>query len=261
MGKGSSWSAKLMARRAADFGAFGQAGAYSPSGPTLDDFDEFMARYSSDYATSEYAVAEMPPDRADELMRQNLNSGTVFQLWLDDNNDYGAPNVVSDMEINRLIDEGATPIYRGMPDSARSTGEYKLSQVMQPGKYYTGTGVHGDGLYFGDVLDVAGSYAADNPGATGSVMRAVLAPNAKVVSKSELRAEMKALRPDAAQTRAQMSAFARARGYDVITQDNGQPFGVYYVILNRSAIIMGSTIANARGGSGGGTIDIGGWRL
>lgn len=99
------------------------------------------------------------------------------------------PKVVSSEEMDKLIENGAEPIYRGLQD-------IKYCDDFINGEYYTGLGMYGNGNYFvgnttrqfddkigqfktHDGLELATAYAGNNE--KGGIVRAVLDPKAKVI--------------------------------------------------------------------------------
>ena len=216
-------------------------------------FEDFFEKYRSDEGLGERQYTDVPLDMVQDLRDRGLNARTVFQLWLEDADDYGKPEVVSGEEIDRLVKGGATQIFRGMPDTKRHTGEEKLNQVLYESKYFSGEGVYGDGLYFAVNIDVAGTYASSSPGASGSVMRAVLKPGIKSISYDDAHAAFRKEHPDLFATNGDISAWARSKGYDAITVDHPAN-GRYYNIINRGAIVMSGKLGKAKGGKNGGTI-------
>lgn len=206
-------------------------------------FEQFMDKYSD----PEDAGLELIPLEVTQRLRQEgLNTNTIFQVWLDDNDDYGQARVVSNAELDGLIDSGATLLTRGMPDSQRTTGMQKLSQVMSGAKYYTGNGFYGDGLYFADTVNVAGSYATGNANNRGALMRAVLASDSRSIGYDDLYRMAKNAYPNRVMSDGALSCYARSLGYDVVTipRSNG---ATYYNVLNRRKLVIASELGSVRG--------------
>ena len=210
--------------------------------PSPESFDEFIAKYAYEVAGSTYI--DKPSAEFREMARnEGLNPYTSFQVYVDDNDDYGKADVVSSEELDRMIAAGATEVFRGMPDDADSTGAAKLEQPMYGKKYYIGQGIYGDGLYFADDINVAGWYASSfgaehsSPN-TGSIARAAVKPGAKIGAYFDVVRQMDA---DGYQRYfddyAAVSAYARSRGYDILTSIHSGE-GLYYTVLNRGALVF-----------------------
>ena len=183
------------------------------------------------------------------LRQQGLNSASEYQLYLEESGDYGTATVVSEEDFRKVInDTDSILVWRGMPDSEYSTGDQKLDNVMYGEKYYTGSGIYGDGLYFANTPEVAGRYATRHalPGSHGAVVRAAVKPDAKVGDYFNVAAEMAAEYPNITlRSDGLISAYARSRGYDIITSDHGNG-NIYYTVLNRGSLVMCSELMDAR---------------
>lgn len=193
---------------------------------------------------------EVPVEDSQRFHESGLNPMTTFQLWLDVAHDYGKPTLVSSDEFDKLVESGAVEIFRGMPDSARTSGEDKLKQVMYEDAYYAGNGKYGDGLYFAESIDVAANYAANhenhrNGSGTGAVVRAVLKPGSKTIDYGELNKILRSENPDVFMSYGDKSVWARSHGYDAITavDPNG---GNYVNVINRSALIISDNLGRAK---------------
>lgn len=186
-------------------------------------------------------VLENDGDTFNRLRSEGLNGWTAFQAYLDENNDYAKPDIVSQEEFDRLVSEGAQPIYRGMPNSSSTTGVQKLEQVMYADKYYSGRGKYGDGLYFSNDRGTANVYA-DGYGTGGSVMRAVLKPDANVVLYDKMPVQLRKDYPKVIVDSQSVSAYARSKGYDALYVPDVGNGDDYYVILNRGALAIDNSL-------------------
>lgn len=213
----------------------------------VGSFEEFQEKYSEKLPDGTYLPARVPFEERRKLKRAGLNPNTAFQLYLQDNNDYAKPRVVSDREFDAIVQaENASSrvIYRGCNDVGGLTGEEMHRRFMNNDTYFTGNGVYGDGIYFGGRRSTAEYYAREgavysgSKTGTGSIMRAMLAPGAKVISYQKLHEQFKKAvgrNPD----NASISAYARSLGYDAIRTKH--PSGDYYTnVLNRGALIVSS---------------------
>ena len=227
----------------------------------VGSFEGFLEGHSTPtLSNSSNRELDVSAAEEDELGNQGLNSNAL-QLYLDRVYGYGKAEVISNDEFNDLVDGGAEQMFRGMPDSRRSSGQHKLEQVMYGDKYYAGDGVYGDGLYFTTRIDTAGTYAAPGKGSRGSVMRAALKPTARTVQYEEVYNNARADYPNYVHDDSFISSYALSRGYDAIRipRKGGE---TYYVVLNRSALYVDSGLGTATGGSVDGTISFeGSWRL
>jgi hypothetical protein len=155
----------------------------------------------------------------------------------------GKPRVVSKAELDRLVEEGHPEIFRGVkrreypPKSAA-----EIHEEMRSGHAFYGNGAFGNGYYWGD--EKVGKAYSDK--APGSVARAVISPDAKIVDSSKLRVEHEAFldglagKPDEAEMRdvyEDLGRYAASRGYDAVRVDewSGEPF---YNVLNRTALVV-----------------------
>lgn len=190
-----------------------------------------------------------------DIELETLNKYTIYQYYLEYKG-YGEATVLSDDEFLQYMteNEDAKLLSRGMPDSANLSGAEKLEQPMYSEKYYTGNGIHGDGLYFARNNDhVAPQYAIGRLG-SGAIALATLKKNARVISESDLMesigqtektsaafnslvnkaGSVGALYASGSQDGV-MSVLAREMGYDAI-------IGGHTVVLNRSAVIYNSKV-------------------
>jgi hypothetical protein len=171
----------------------------------------------------------------------------------------GKPRVVSKAEMDRLVADGHPEVFRGVVDSPDGSVTAKKSQEeMRSGHAYYGTGIYGNGYYWGH-REVADSYAKPkNPSLKGEVARGVLAKDAKVVDfwkdlQPEWNSFMEGLagRPDEAELRevyGDPGRYAAARGYDaiLIAPDSlndtlGKPREGekgWYNVLNRTSMVV-----------------------
>lgn len=219
-------------------------------------FEDFVARYGDYDETTDTTYIVPPYGAAERLKRQGLD-GTVYQFFLDENNDYAKPDVVSSEELNRLIDDGAELFYRGMPNSSRTTGVQKLEQVMYADKYYVGEGIYGDGLYFsGDISDAV-MYGARRD-SKGAIMRAVLKPDAKIADYYEISRAFMKEHPNVYYGDSELSAYARSKGYDALRAGSS-----YMNVINRGALIIDGHLATADTDESYNYVasDTSGWRL
>jgi hypothetical protein len=171
----------------------------------------------------------------------------VYGIGLNDK-----PQVVPDAQLQQMIKNGATPIWRSVNDTTLSDGVTvmrgtdMLDQIRYGDLTYLGDGRIGDGLYFSDDLRGSKSY-----GRNGTI-QGVLSSNAKVVDSRQLRSEYDqfikshprtrralgfAAKRGSAYWKNSMSQFALIRGYNVIREYTGGG-EYYYNVINRNALIV-----------------------
>lgn len=193
--------------------------------------------------------------RRDSQRASDLSLAAIGQLQGYD----GKPRVVSKAELDRLVEDGHPEMFRGVTDSVDgSVSARQILEETRSGHAWYGTGIYGNGYYWGD-NDLAAHYAKPlRSTQKGEVARAVLGPDAKVIDywkdlDSEHREYMASLKghPDEALLRdvyGDPGRYAAARGYDAIliapdslSEKLGQkPRGErpWYNILNRTALVI-----------------------
>jgi hypothetical protein len=173
----------------------------------------------------------------------------------------GKPRVVAPDEFQKIVDQGATPIYRGLGAPTQAQVKEYVDRLLISDDPYIGRGFFGDGTYFASSRDIADRFSKQDVTGEidfkhGEVLEGVLDPQAKVIDIEDLwklRNEYVESMPyhgELAQAfEDDIGLFATAKGYDAIVNKNpmigytpdGQRRyapGYYYTILNRSALIM-----------------------
>jgi hypothetical protein len=217
--------------------------------PAKKDFDY----YNRDITESFYTVNGKVNYNAYNIDGQNQ----YLKNLMETQGFTGKPRVVGADEFQTYISQGSTPIYRGI--TGEKSEEY-ARQLLNGEDPFVGKGMFGDGTYFANKKQVAVDFSTGEstpgvprPKSSGTVVEGVLDPRAKVITKEDLGAEMHKWYDehpeyiDLAQDFYQdYSSFATARGYDAVIVRNPKvtldPNEVvdadYYVILNRTALIM-----------------------
>jgi hypothetical protein len=218
--------------------------------PAKKDFDY----YTRDVTESFYTIDGKVNYNAYSIDGQNL----YLKNLMETQGFTGKPKVVSAKEFQTYIDQGSKPIYRGI---AGEKSEEYAKALLNGDDPFVGKGVFGDGTYFANKRKIAEDFSTGEmsagkikPGTPGgTVVEGVLDPRAKVIYKEDLADEMHKwydANPeyiDLAQDFYQdYSSFATARGYDAVivrkpkvTLDPSEVIDAdYYVILNRTALIM-----------------------
>jgi hypothetical protein len=142
----------------------------------------------------------------------------------------GLPRVVSGAELSRLVAEGAAELWRGHTSPAHT-------EQLLTGPLLAGLEIYGNGLYFVTSKQAAARFA----GPDGDVVRAALAPAARIIAWADLEILMKdtADRLTAGQRRRltvlleDPGRFAAAMGYDAVLLPNGD-----VLVVNRTALVV-----------------------
>lgn len=172
----------------------------------------------------------------------------------------GKPRVVSKAELDALLKDGHPEVYRGVTDARDvnmktvRTAE-QIQEDMRTGDAYYGTGIYGNGYYWGSP-ELAAQYAGES--SKNATARAALDKDAKVVDAwkdllpehEKFMASLKG-HPDEERMRdvyGDMGRYAAARGYDAIIIDPnslndrlGKPHTnekPWYNVLNRTAMVV-----------------------
>lgn len=161
------------------------------------------------------------------------------------------PQIKTSVAIGKMGTAGTHDvIYRGVSSAAGKTPR-QIHDEMRSGNAYYGRGIYGNGYYFSTNRATATSYAGGR--APGSVVRAAVPlTGLKKIDWSTLQSEWRTyfMALPANDPRRSVfqdpGAYAAARGYDVIEVPQGQRVQgrrpeTYYVILNRTALIVSKT--------------------
>ena len=224
--------------------------AIAPTGATPENYSAFVDKYAED------RMLDVPLDKARDFMERGLNGLTPLQLYMDEIDGYGKATLMDDRDFDEYVRENELyVIYRGMPDSGRTSGVEKNMNFLTADSYYVGQGVMGDGMYFGD-RQIAHAYATREDNQNGSVIRAALKKGAKIAEYDDIFAEYQQSKEvrdrkllKSRYRTAELSAYAMSRGYDAIrhvspmSPDRNSGF---YVILNRSAIVASSELIDEK---------------
>ena len=224
-------------------------GGLTASATSGEAFDSWHDKYVDSGEGRYFEYSNVPAKQAKELRDAGLNSSTAFQLYLNDFGDYAKPEVLSEDEFNAMVRSEKLQrkvIYRGCNDDKKISGREMHERFMKDDSYYTGNGVYGDGIYFGGKSTATyyakegGAYHSSSINGSGAIIRAVLKPDAKVVSYIKILDEYKKKYGHAADN-AIISAYARSRGYDAIRTKHGSG-DTYTNVLNRGALIISDGI-------------------
>lgn len=95
------------------------------------------------------------------------------------------PQVVTRAEMDALIEQGHTPIYRGVKGATDEIGDSYVNQWTTADEQFHGLGIFGNGTYTTTERATAATYSGGD--ATGArLMEMALAPDARVVTQREL---------------------------------------------------------------------------
>jgi hypothetical protein len=173
----------------------------------------------------------------------------------------GKPRVVGADEFERIVSQGAKPVYRGMGAETLEEVEGFVDRLLDSDDPFIGRGFFGDGTYFASDRGIAERFAQSDASGDitfkfGEVIDGVIDPNARVMNIEELwrlRNEYVESMPyhgELAQAyEDDIGLFATSIGVDVIenpnpmigyTPDGQRRYapGSYYTVLNRSALIL-----------------------
>jgi SPP1 gp7 family putative phage head morphogenesis protein len=176
----------------------------------------------------------------------------------------GKPRIVTPDEFQKIVDQGAIPVYRGMGAQTQKEVDEYTARLLTGDDPFIGRGFFGDGTYFATDRGIAERFSAQDASGEidfkfGKVLDGVLDPQAKVIDIEDLwklRDEYVEKMPyhgELAQAyEDDIGLFATTQGYDAIinknpmigyTPDGQRRYapGSYYTVLNRSALIMKGT--------------------
>ena len=166
----------------------------------------------------------------------------------------GKPKVVSRAEMDQLVAEGHTEMFRGVRGGygTREGGDVtnpaddieipaaQIHERLRSGPvYYSDGGLYGSGIYVSPSRKKAADYAGDEPGA---LARMTLHKDARVRDADEFQAEhaafVEGLQPGSPSYRiySDPGRYAAARGYDALQV--GKPTPTEVIVLNRTAMII-----------------------
>lgn len=215
------------------------------------DYDKFMAM--TDDEKADFIDANIKSGVPDHL------SDNSFQRFLYNSKITDRPDLVDDDTLDKMT---GTEIFRTVNDVYNKNKDvgYTASQVagqVMKGRDTrvsdAGGSVYGRGIYFADSYSGSTSYGNTRGNIKSTaVMRGKLNNNAKVVNYRTARQGVtqeissgsklgKVLRK--ADSESQVSIYALAKGYNVISSGHG-----YYNVLNRNALTMSSDV-KAKGSS------------
>lgn len=150
----------------------------------------------------------------------------------------GLPTVVTDSEMDALVEGGSRELFRGVT-------ELKYADQFRTGEFYAGQGTYGSGTYvaydaapLGSETIYPGLRVASGYAESGTIMRMTLRPEAKVITWEDAAkgaiAERKAGSDAWKVYASDVGRWAAAQGFDVI--EGGDHARGTMVILNRTAV-------------------------
>jgi hypothetical protein len=180
---------------------------------------------------------------------------------------HAKPAVVSQTQLDDLIENaGHIELFRGVQPSSGGITAGAIAEHLRTGEFhYIGSGIFGHGTYTSTRNQTALAYAGVNGSnlptlsakkttgqvGQGYVIRMGLRPDAKVANYETLQTDFGMFHKKMTQTIMQenlgndayaafsdLSAYAMTRGYDAIHVEGSMQGESFYVILNRSAVVV-----------------------
>lgn len=166
----------------------------------------------------------------------------------------GTPQVISrkdfDSYVESLGPDGPEVMYRGVESSRGVTAAHMQYQMAYAeDEPFIGRGLYGDGLYFSTREQTADEFAGEQyrnmyglcDGTAGTVSRAVLRPDARILKTDAMEHDLKGTEKGAEVEKAvgflDLAVYAMATGHDAIEVElNGGE--KYIAVLNKAAMIM-----------------------
>lgn len=228
-----------MGGRGAEFKPVSSSGS-TAAGTGGMTYEEFMAQHEDERG---YTIRLKDGERQ-ALKDRGLNDH-LFQLYMDENDGYAAPDVMTDKEFDAYVKaNGLQVIHRGVADAYGINAKEIHEAFMKDGPYYIGYGIYGNGTYFGTKQQTAIDYAFQDYG-DGATIRAALKKDAKVIDYRALTDMMDADGIDHSYDQDKASIYARSKGYDAITRNRGDE-GQYINVINRGALVVSSKITKRK---------------
>lgn len=216
------------------------------------------------YSNKLQAVQNMTNDEFEDYLNNGLNGVKLdssydyakncnFQQMVSDCGLNDKPTVVDRKTFDQMLksDPNAKVIYRGVTDNKNINSSEILNQIKNSDGFHVGGGYYGDGLYYTGSHTEAMSYAgAGSWSRQGLTQRAIINPEAKVISRTDLMKQYNslpyttqaALRNAGSKSTSTWynngeSQLAIKLGYDAIQGAKSN----HLIILNRKALIIDDT--------------------
>ncbi len=162
----------------------------------------------------------------------------------------GRPASKTKAEMDELVAEGHTEMFRGLHDAPAGSADELVEQTRSGGAYY-GPGRQGSGIHSSSSETIADRYAVDtaHPSATGATVRMALHKDAKIVDHQQLVDEhrdfLDELDPEGASfpVYSDVGRYAIARGIDASrdVSHSGAPADAWdFTVYNRTALFVES---------------------
>ena len=201
-----------------------------------DEFDNYLNSLSNQYG--------YPALKGKGYYLRNGTQAVVADLGLNDK-----PTVVQKGQVNQIAKQNGTPVmYRGVTGNTKAnmTSEDIAKQMMYDPLNRLGGGYYGDGFYFSNRKITAQSYAVG-----GTVVKATLSPNAKVIDYNTVATEVFNYKATHRNSNINFASLGRSsqwgnvgesimalrKGYNVIRMPvtGGENF---YIVIDRSALVV-----------------------
>lgn len=174
--------------------------------------------------------------------------GMSFQKMVYDLGMNDKPTVMDSKSFDNYLkaNPDAQVLYRGVVGNVAISAESIAEQLKYSDGTHVGGGYYGDGLYFSGSTFTANEYSRNSNG-DGAIIRAALAPDAKVISRNDLnklyaslpsstRQKLKAAGKQSSWGNDGESHLALKLGFDALEGAEGD----HLIILNRKALICDS---------------------
>lgn len=180
----------------------------------------------------------------DLLQQSNLRSGDLVlgRVWERQGFD-GAPQVVSRDEFDALPDDHVR-LFRGIANRDQARAQ-EMAEQYRSGTAYPGFGGFGNGTYAATGQQTAVDYATGR-GATGNdgaQLRMALRPDANIIDYDDVVSTAEQRGNSLDETGQQFifkepGTLAAAMGYDAVRIPLGASGEVWYVVMNRTSVIV-----------------------
>lgn len=242
------------------FGGNGSAGKRSSSGTGAaantaavnQSYQDKLQAYQNMTNAEFTAYLDKTLDDSIPLPDSSYHPGIAFQRMVIDLGVNEKPDVMDEKTFDQMLTDNPNMkvIYRGVVGNQNISANGIADQLRDSDGLHVGGGYYGDGLYFAGNYSTAYGYAS-NRNYSGTVIRAAIKPDAKIISSSDLQKEYNKLPTSTKQKLKKAgnkstwgndgeSQLALKLGYDALegAQSN------HLIILNRKCLVVDSTNFN-----------------
>ena len=130
-----------------------------------------------------------------------IEKGTEFMESLIKEQGFdGKPTVVTSSEMDKLIDEGHKPLYRGVTAISKESDSSEYFNSFKDGDLFVGGGIDGQGTYVAYDKKYAQEYAKGIWYGRGITMKMTLMKDARIISINELKKTVEGKVPNLSQS-------------------------------------------------------------